>query len=313
MASTLDNSSKPWWSMKANSAPGPEYASEKPKLKSKSLNSLFGRKFKKQSPSLAIPDPPLPMQSIPPEETQSFTSRPPSKSVSSTRSRPDSLEPRTPSDFHHNSHRHSLLTLSDTDPFASPRNISIVSSPHLPSDPTRLSAYSNASSSGAAEQPYTKNNEGQPRTSYASSSYSHQAGSSESPVPSVLAPTLPPTRKLLMKRSDGALNGNKGQLPSPQHAAISGTASGAMGSNVPSSRPLTRPRGLTDNGATQKSGFFVDRLQPTISGSYSTNPVTSEQSSSSRPPSSRRPSNASSTRSPPSGTWLSIQLCWPWA
>ncbi|TEB38969.1 hypothetical protein FA13DRAFT_1724919, partial [Coprinellus micaceus] len=277
MSATLDQPSRPWWSMKASSTPAPEYVSEKPKLKSKSLNSLFGRKYKKQTPSLAIPDPPLPIQNIPPERTQSFTNRPPSKSVSSTHSRPDSLEPRTPSDVHHNPHyRHSLLTLSDTDPFASPRNVSIVSSPHLPTDPTRLSAYSNTSS-GAGDQSYAKSSHEQPRASFASSSYSqNHAYGPESPIPPVLSPALPPTRKLLHKRSDTALNSNRGQQPSP-YISITGT-SGTLGPNAASSRPLTRPRGLTDNGTSQKSGFFPP--------------------SSTRPPSSRRPSNASSTRSP---------------
>ncbi len=42
--------------------------------------------------------------------------RPPSKSISSSRTRVDSIEPRTPVDLPRD--RHSLLTLSDPDPFA---------------------------------------------------------------------------------------------------------------------------------------------------------------------------------------------------
>ena len=70
-----------------------------------------------------------------------------------------------------------------------------------------------------------------------------------------------------------------------------------MGPNAASSRPLTRPRGLTDNGTSQKSGFFVDSHNfATASGTITA--VAAEPPPSARPPSSRRPSNASSTRSP---------------
>ncbi|KAF6766626.1 hypothetical protein DFP72DRAFT_26524 [Ephemerocybe angulata] len=298
MAAAFDNSSRSWWSMaKAHNDGAPEYHSEKPKPKSKSLHSLFGRKSKKHCPTLAIEDPPLPIQPVPSEYAQSFNNRPLSKSVSSTRSRNDSLEPRTPSDFHHNHNiaRHSLLTLSDTDPFASGRSVGIAS-PQLPSDPTRLSAYSNTSST---EQHQRKNVESVPfqRASYASSSYS-QNHAPESPVP--LSPVPPIANgfhgKLLTKRSDTALNGNRARQPSS--SISSGTASG-ISSNMPS-RPPTRPRGLTDIGAAQKSGFFVDKQSSASSLTTSSAKSSDSRPPPTRPPSSRRPSNASSgSRVPP--------------
>ncbi|RXW19172.1 hypothetical protein EST38_g6679 [Candolleomyces aberdarensis] len=200
MAAAFDSSSRSWWSMaRSQSGPVTGYSPEKPKSKSKSktLNTLFGLKSKK-NPAVAIQDPPLPIQPVPPEHIpQSFANRPPSKSVSSVISRADSFGPRTPSDFQpldRNPGRQSLLTLSDVDPFASSRSIGTVSSPYQPTDPTRLSAYSNTSSN---DHIHRKNVDlaSQQRTSYASSSSQSQnhVNGPESPLPLSPPPALHPT------------------------------------------------------------------------------------------------------------------------
>jgi len=97
-----------------------------------SFVSAIGFKSKKHTPSHEH-------EPVPPVVT--IQTRPPSKSVSSTQTKVDSLEPRTPVDPHRNKHQ-SLLTLSDIDPFAG-RPVIAVSVPNLPSDPNRLSANSN--------------------------------------------------------------------------------------------------------------------------------------------------------------------------
>ncbi|KAH9486532.1 hypothetical protein JR316_0000597 [Psilocybe cubensis] len=138
-----------------------------------SFASAIGLKSKKPHPSLAIQDPPMTTNnnanvvSLPSPSPLSESTRPTStaKSTSSTRSRVDSM-PRTPVDSQRD-HRHSLLTLSDTDPFAG-RPMIAVPVPHLPSDPNRLSAYSNSSVTDLVQRkgdPPTFN-----RVSYASSS-----------------------------------------------------------------------------------------------------------------------------------------------
>ncbi|KAJ2914287.1 hypothetical protein MD484_g6132, partial [Candolleomyces efflorescens] len=218
MAAAFDSSgSRSWWPMaRSQSGPATGYIPEKPKAKSKAktLNALFGLKSKK-NPSVAIQDPPLPIQPVPPEHIpQSFANRPPSKSVSSVISRADSLGPRTPSDFQpldRSNARQSLLTLSDTDPFASSRSIGTVSSPYQPTDPTRLSAYSNTSSN---DHIHRKNVDlaFQQRTSYGSSSSQSQnhANGPESPLP--LSPALArspggsPKGKLLNKYVGASLS-----------------------------------------------------------------------------------------------------------
>jgi hypothetical protein len=90
--------------------------------------------------------------------------RAPSNSVSSSRSRADSIEPNTPKspktpEDPAQIRRGSLLTLSDADPFAA-RVVSV----HSPTDPNRLSAFSNSSVKD------TKSDESANRVSYASSS-----------------------------------------------------------------------------------------------------------------------------------------------
>ncbi|KIY51266.1 hypothetical protein FISHEDRAFT_70907 [Fistulina hepatica ATCC 64428] len=163
-------SSRQWWS-KSKDSSRRVFASEKHSSSTK-LNTLvhaIGLKSKKP-PALAIQDHPSP-PSTPQTSSHPAFQRPPSKSVSSsTRSHADSNEPRTPADLYHGSgeRRGSLLTLSDMDPFAA-RGIVV---PHSPSDPNRLSAYSNISIHDFI--PAKKNEpSAYDRTSYASSSSLH--------------------------------------------------------------------------------------------------------------------------------------------
>jgi len=181
----MDASPKHWWSKSKGTD------SVAPKSKQSALGSLFGIKAKKHIPTLQIQEHSLPFQDIPPDSrpSPSYPNRPPSKSVSSTRSRTDSSGPRTPSDLQHqpyqtNAARHSLLTLSDTDPFAAARTVSILTTTPAPPDPTRLSAYSNSSSNDHAHRSNSDHLTAQ-RTSYTSSSPSsphNQTHAPESPL-----------------------------------------------------------------------------------------------------------------------------------
>jgi hypothetical protein len=203
---TAEPAARTWWNI--NRSPSSkdlrhayshEKAASRPSLpvKSGKLNSFasaIGLKSKKQSPSLAIEDPPATL--IPyvsnlastPTSPASSANRPPSKSVSSSRSRVDSIEPRTPVDFQRDP-RHSLLTLSDTDPFAGRPMIAVPvpQLPHFPSDPNRLSASPNPSVTEFVQKKAdvpTFN-----RVSYASSSSNsnhHTLDIPASPIPSKL-------------------------------------------------------------------------------------------------------------------------------
>jgi hypothetical protein len=183
--SEQDSSSRFWRNNTATRPPNARHSSEKLKVKSplNSLATVFGFRPKK-SPTLTIEDPPLPIQAPPLSDyARVVGNRPPSKSISSTVSRAESSEPKTPSDNSHNVARHSLLTLSDTDPFA-PRGIVTIASP---SDPTRLSAYSNHSGPDVV-QPKTDD-----RMSYASSSsHSHGPPPEFSPSMKARSPISPP-------------------------------------------------------------------------------------------------------------------------
>lgn len=202
MSSTFSSPPRTWWSLSPKSTnPVAQdlrrgYSTEKHSQHSPAKHSgltfntfasAMGFKSKKH-PSLAIQDPPLQSQTItPPMDGPygQYAARPISKSTSSTRSRVDSLEPRTPVDPQRDP-RPSLLTLSDVDPFA----VRAISAPHTPSDINRLSAYSNSS----IPEFVSKHAESSPmlnRVSYASSSsHSNQHGSELSPhsstTPSVL-------------------------------------------------------------------------------------------------------------------------------
>jgi hypothetical protein len=147
-----------WWSLSKSSRkdlPVLEkiYQQPKPLGKFNSFASAIGLKPKKHSPS-RDPSP----------SVVTVQTRPPSKSVSSTQTGVDSIEPRTPIDLHRDKHQ-SLLTLSDTDPFAG-RPVIAIPVPNLPSDFNHLSAHSNPSVTDFVQKkPDTFN-----RVSYVSSS-----------------------------------------------------------------------------------------------------------------------------------------------
>ncbi|KAG5654692.1 hypothetical protein H0H81_007448 [Sphagnurus paluster] len=255
--------SRTWWSLspKHHQDIPAEYSQDKPSRPS-SFNSFvaaLGFKSKKHG-GLASKEPTS--RPFPPSIDTKVTSRPTSKSASSTRSRVDSFGPRTPVDGQREG-RHSLLTLSDADPFAV-RALS--SAPHTP-DPNRLSAYSNSS----IPDFMTKNAE--PiinRASYASSSsHSNLHGSELSPVsPSLSAPKKPKPKKstasLSRKHSAAAADHSLGSawasltLSDKSKSASSATLTekNRLSQPEPSPpRPPMRARGMTDSGG-QRSGFL---------------------------------------------------------
>lgn len=287
--------SKSWWPMSRSTSAKDlrqQYADrEKPKSSGKfnSFASAIGLKSKKSShPALTIQDPPLPMQNVPPIFPASPSSAKTRPTSSSTRSRVDSLEPRTPADSHR-PRRQSLLTLSDTDPFAG-RPIVVAA---VPSDPNRLSAYSNSSVSDLAqrkgEAPVFN------RVSYASSSSNSNSHAVEfPPATPPISPQLPPqfrqvqhklgSSSLLAARSDHSYRRSKGSIglkrpdvlsrqtslkPSSSTAMVPGSSS-SIGPGIRASqpemvppRPKLRARGMTDVGSSQRVGFFVEQpLQP---------------------------------------------------
>ncbi|RDB29190.1 hypothetical protein Hypma_015770 [Hypsizygus marmoreus] len=244
----------------------------------KSIASAMGFKSKKH-PTLAIQDPVFPpSRPAHPTLDTNFVTRPPSKSVSSTRSRVDSLEPRTPLDDQRVG-RHSLLTLSDIDPFAVR---GVVSAPHTPSDLNRLSAHSNSS----IPDFFSKNPDSHKynRISYASSSSNSNPHGPE-PSPLSQSTHFPvdsgPTKKLKPKRSVGSLIQKQSSPIYPDeslglaweslahtHAnrnlmSKSGSSTTLTDKNrlsqpepTPVARPQMRARGMTDSGAIARPGFL---------------------------------------------------------
>ncbi|KDR85429.1 hypothetical protein GALMADRAFT_360685 [Galerina marginata CBS 339.88] len=261
---------------------GQKYVQEKQPAQVKSpgkfnsFASAIGFKSKKNAhPTLTIQDPPAsngpPLPSPNPvSPVLSESTRPMSKAASSTRSRVDSLEPRTPVDYHRDK-RQSLLTLSDVDPFAG-RPMIAVPVPNLPSDPNRLSAYSNPSVTDfvhkKADVP-TFN-----RVSYASSSSNSNNHGMELPfiTPPVTAKPNSEFRPLHTKRSMGSLQIKRPEPLSRQaslNPSIDSTSRSGSSSTVApgpsvnysdsgSSRPKMRARGMTDSGSSQRAGFFVE-------------------------------------------------------
>lgn len=203
--STDDPPARTWWNSISKTPSGKDlrqaYAQEKSPRTAKSgkltsLASAIGFKPKKQSPTLAIQDPPPTLVQYVTTPPANPTTRPPSKSISSSRTRVDSIEPRTPVDLPRD--RHSLLTLSDPDPFAG-RPLIAVPVPHLPSDPNRLSAYSNPS---VTDFVHKKHEPPSPkRISYASSSSHSNSYAIEIPVTEPLKFTKASDRRQLVSKS----------------------------------------------------------------------------------------------------------------
>ncbi|KAF9566090.1 hypothetical protein CPC08DRAFT_127739 [Agrocybe pediades] len=267
--------SKSWWPMNRSSSAKDlrqQYLADKPKGKFNSFTSAIGFKSKKASqPSLTIQDPPLPMQNVPPLYPASPSSDSTRPTSSSTRSRVDSLEPRTPQDYHR-PRRQSLLTLSDTDPFAG-RPVIVAPVPNLPLDPNRLSAYSNSSVSDLTQR--KGDNPGFNRVSYASSSSNSNHHAVEFPlVASPVSPQLPAqSRQVQHKGSKGSMRTTQPEVPSRHpslrprvNQALALSLSSSAGPGVRASqpdmvpqRPKLRARGMTDVGSTQRAGFFVEQ------------------------------------------------------
>ncbi|KAF8665410.1 hypothetical protein AX16_000429 [Volvariella volvacea WC 439] len=297
MSSTLsprnESSSRTWWSLSPKSSSShtskdvtktfpekPTPAKSPSSLKLNSFASAIGLKSKKH-PTLTIQDPVPFIQS--PAKPTSYN-RPPSKSVSSVRSQGDSIGPRTPTDGQRDppNSRHSLLTLSDTDPFA-PRAI-VTPASYASSDPNRLSAYSSNSDYGSKKNEVSSANRG----SYAStSSASHNFSSINGevfPLPpsSSHVPDIPRVRRLTTQKSTSSLNRKASMMDNIPTIATAWesipksessttltekprlrTMSGLQHSiSMASIRPPTRPRGMTE-GHIQYSEAINDGTNST--------------------------------------------------
>ncbi|KAF4573153.1 hypothetical protein EYR36_007663 [Pleurotus pulmonarius] len=290
VSSRQSSSTAKWWSLSSKNAAAstskqtnppkdaPSTAKAASGSKFNTLASAIGFKSKKQHPVLAIQEPPYlprtpsfpnvsPAIEVTPQHERKYSSRPPSKSVSSTKSPVESIGPVTPVD-HHNPHRQSLLTLSDQDPFASYGMNAVV-------DPTRLSVYSGSSGSD-----YMSKKAGIQRTSYASSSFS-SAGDQLS----TRWNEPPLALKLKPRRSQGSLHRKVSILSAESTSAWESlthsvkcpassspvTPSDPHRLSQPPPNPLPRPpmraRGMTDTGMRQPS--FLPS-EPSSSSSVST-------------------------------------------
>ncbi|KAJ7705970.1 hypothetical protein B0H17DRAFT_1125792 [Mycena rosella] len=293
MSSTYDQPHRSWWQKSSTGS-----------MKFNTLASAMGLKPKKaHPPALIIQDSPYPIISTPgvrlvprsePNQRRPYTApssvvvgRPPSNSVSSYRSRADSIEPTTPKtpDDAARARRGSLLTLSDADPFAAR-----VVSPHSPSDPNRLSAFSNSSATD------TKSNESVNRVSYASSSsQSYRMGGDLSPL-SVLSPASEAGSSYmrLSNKISGHSLRRKDLSNNTWLSSLGGeTNRFSQPDPPPQPRPAMRARGMTDGGI-ERSNFlrsdpFVAKPIPSPnspSASYqsaSSSKIPSRQISLSRP------------------------------
>ncbi|KAJ7596626.1 hypothetical protein C8J56DRAFT_816458 [Mycena floridula] len=265
-----DSSNHRWWAIKP-SATSRETSPYREKsnngLTLNTLASAIGLKSKKH-PTMVIQEPRIPVQtflSSPIQPTRptstSSTGRPSSKSVSSTRSRGDSVGPRTPVDTQKDglARRQSLLTLSDIDPFAA-RSIALP-----PLDPNRLSAYSNSSVTDFSS------NKGDPpafnRGSYgSSSSNSNYYAGDLSPI-SLYSETSPPLsparRRKAVGEPDVALVSAWEMLAPGNSLTKSGSATTLTDKNRFSQpepplnpRPPMRARGMTDGGVGRSTRFL---------------------------------------------------------
>lgn len=154
-----------------------------------SFASAMGFKSKKRHAPLAI-ERRLPLDSglkSPSTSDASSSKRPYSKSVSSSRSPVESIEPKTPSDGYREA-RQSLLTLSDVDPFAGAGRDTSAPSPFVASDPKQLSVYN----SPTINEPASRQNKDSTlldRVSYTSSSSQSQGDPSPRHMTFMSTPT----------------------------------------------------------------------------------------------------------------------------
>lgn len=128
------------WQRQKPPSPADPRPSDKNNSGKRSLNALFGLKSKK--PTVELSRTVASVLPVVDSRTVPYANRPPSKSVSSTVSRVDSIGPKTPNDVRES--RQSLLTLSDHDPFAG-RGITVVTSHQSTIGSNRLSIHSNNS------------------------------------------------------------------------------------------------------------------------------------------------------------------------
>lgn len=288
--------SKTWWSLpsrRSNQDLQKQSASDKssPRIKSSGLKVIataMGFKSKKTPVSPAQNSPHLPRISPRPNVDDVDFDR----SSSSTRTRVDSLEPRTPLDGQREG-RQSLFTLSDIDPFAT-RGLS------SPLSPTHLSVYSNPSNYDLHAEPLPIFR----RVSYASS-HSHRRNSELSPsdvAPHKLQPrSIPiplaiPLADLLGRKRVGSLHRKQPQtthigspemlleyidnVPKPTPFA---TLHDKTRSNQPdlsqTPRLHVRPRGMTDSGLKQRPRFLSNDATPFKASTLSSPRVTTRQPS----------------------------------
>ncbi|KAG5717999.1 hypothetical protein E4T56_gene3994 [Termitomyces sp. T112] len=255
--------SRTWWSL------GPKHSSQndlQPQLSHKSsrhsgLNSIaaaLGFKSKKH-PVLAIQDPgsPPPRPTMPTVVTKTHN-RPPSKSVSSTQSQVDSLGPHTPEDPQRDN-RQSLLTMSDSDPFAVVRAIS--SAPQSPSIPSRLALITSSSNPDIM----SKNAESiLNRVSYASSSSQSNTHGSDPSLSPIIDLTKKPRPNLHRKQSVMSGHGDQ-SLESAWESLVANQfkagTSDQNGSSQPAAAPTPCPpmysRGMTDPGQRLESTILT--------------------------------------------------------
>ncbi|KAJ8702298.1 hypothetical protein PTI98_001029 [Pleurotus ostreatus] len=294
VSSRQSSSTSKWWSLSSKTAPAssskqtnppkdaPGSAKAASGSKFNTLASAIGFKSKKH-PVLAIQEPPYlprtpsfpnvsPAIELPLQNDRKYMNRPPSKSVSSTKSPVESIGPVTPVE-HHNPHRQSLLTLSDQDPFASYGMNAVA-------DPNRLSVYSGSSGSD-----YMSKKASMQRTSYASSAFSSAGDQQLSPGARWQEP--PPALKLKPRRSQGSLH-RKVSILSAESSLTSAWESLTHSAKCPASsspvtpsdphrlsqpppnplpRPPMRARGMTDTGMRQPS---FPPSEPSSSTSVST-------------------------------------------
>ncbi|KAF7311058.1 hypothetical protein HMN09_00649400 [Mycena chlorophos] len=271
MSTALSSQSpRSWWQ---KSSPTGDSFDKKTPGKFNTLASAIGLRPKKSHPpplairgELPVPQPLRRPYTAP--SSPGGIGRPASNSVSSNA---DSLElnsPKTPDD-----RRGSLMTLSDTDPFAAPRVVSV----HSPSDaghPNRLSAFSSSSDIKSLAM------DGLQRVSYASASSSTQSfrlGSELSPLSPISdggSPILLPVERKLsnasgVRRKDLAVDINRFSQPDPP----------------PKPRPAMRARGLTDsldrapflrNDSFSSQRSLASPVSPSRKISQRTAPPTSE-------------------------------------
>ncbi|KAJ7070842.1 hypothetical protein C8F01DRAFT_1108040 [Mycena amicta] len=272
MSTALSQPQRSWWSLPQKSPIGEE-AFEKNSKNSGKFNTLASaiglRPKKSQPPALTLREEAVHVVPRRPYTAPSPAGigRPPSNSVSSSRSRVDSLEPstpRTPED----ARRGSLMTLSD-DPFAAARIVSV----HSTSDPNRLSAFSNSSELRDGKYPV----DGFQRVSYASASSSSKSfryGSELSPLSPISDhPNMMLTDRKSSNRKDPSADNNRFSQPDPP----------------PNPRPPMRARGMTDGGLDRVPFLRSDSITRATSPRSPVSPAR-KLSQRTAPPTSQLPS-----------------------